>query len=213
MTISSPGSSRARHMSRMQPVQARARQHLGRVQPEPPGERVAQRPGPGVGVEAHARGGVAHRRERRRHRREGPLVRGELDHRVQAHLAADVVDGAAGLVGVDAREGRPQQGGRERRVDAHGRRLYPPPATRVARVPHPEVSPMMITERSKSVIPFRPADAAARRRGLLLPRPDRLAQRRPHRDGRPRRLQLRLLRERVRRAGDRRPLDLRAATR
>ena len=27
-------------------------------------------------------------------------------------------------------------------------------------VPHPEVSPVMITERSKSVIPFRPADAA-----------------------------------------------------
>ena len=68
----------------------------------------------------------------------------------------------------------------------------------------------MITERSKSVIPFRPADAASVGEGCLLPRHDRLAQRRPRDDGRPGRFQLRLLRQRIRRPDDRRPHDLRA---
>ena len=69
---------------------------------------------------------------------------------------------------------------------------------------------MMITERSKRVIPFRPHDAKRGRRGLLLPRPDRVAERRPDRARRAGRLQLRLLRERLRRPADRRPVDHRA---
>ena len=60
--------------------------------------------------------------------------------------------------------------------------------------------------------PVPPGRCEARGGGLLLPRPDRLAERRPDRAGRPRRLQLRLLRERLRRPDDRRRLPSSAPT-
>ena len=47
--------------------------------------------------------------------------------------------------------------------------------------------------------PVSPGRRQAHRRRLLLPRPDRLAERRPDRAGRPRRVQLRVLRQRLRR--------------
>ena len=186
MTSSSPGSSRARHMQPDEAVDAGAGQHLRR--PRGPCARRSRRAGPrrrgpgtparpppprGIASTAPGIGG------------NGPSFDASLITDSMPELAAHVVDRPPGLVRRRRRRGRAGRGPRAALgwrspaaiVEDRPARVGPPPTR------GDEPSDDHRAQQERHPVPSR--RRGARRRGLLLPRPDRLAERGPGRDGRP----------------------------
>src|SRR5581483_3501712 len=79
-------------------VRARADDDLSHVDAVALGERRPERVGASVGIAVQLEREALHRLERRRERRERPLVRRELDDALEAELPLDLLDRLAGLI-------------------------------------------------------------------------------------------------------------------